>query len=306
MEANTEPTNDELKAAILGAAGEAGEEVAAEPAAEPPAAEPPAETAAEPAAAAAEPAAPVPVDPNERKRMITLETSLVLTSHPEIIKLIGDIAKRVNGAAVLKSILEGASEAGRSVWTPGTPQQMEGVQTFDILSYTLDFSAPVRIKDFHDGLNSTAYRASFMHYRRPGDPIGRDYIQIQTTEDAQVAAAAKAEAAPVPKAEAAGEPAGQPLTGEAAKEKMAAADAPEPYGKYGVKEIRPDVMTGNVLDEDLNVVQAKIQGDPQTKDFYADFYMITSTGFFKAYRARGKTARAVVQNIQKFLANPDF
>jgi hypothetical protein len=268
------------------------------------AAEPAAEPATEPAA---EPAIK-PINPEERRKKITLQTSLIFVSHPDIVKLIQGTAQKQNSSAVLKQILYGATDTSPSVWTPGTPQQMEGIEALDLSSYTLDFNVPIRIQDFHDGLNRTAYRFSFMHYRRPGDPVGRDYIKIQATEDAQDKAV-KEVTPPAAAAESAEEVLeSQPiLTGEAAAEKKAEIESSEPLGESGVKEINPRIMQGDALDENLGVVTAKIQKDPPPgTGMFADFYMVTGSGLFKAYRSRGKTERDVIENIQMFLENPEF
>ncbi len=262
-------------------------------------------SAAEPVAdPVAEPVAPENSDSKKHNRIV-IQTSLVLLSHPAIRgiieKIASNLSKGFKGAAtgILLQILGGASGELGVVWKPGDPQQVEGVDKLELASYTLDFAEPIRIKEFHDALNGTQYNYSFMHYRRPGDPIGRDYIKIQDMEDS----AARAEAAA-----AASAPAGKvaPLRGkEAAKaleEKFAASDGTEP----GVDTLKEGSLIVNVLDSNQDVIRAKLQTNVETKEIYGDFPLVNSDGQYKLYRAHGRTVEEVIKLIQTFIENPDI
>jgi hypothetical protein len=262
------------------------------------------ETAVEESAVAEEPVAEEPVaeEPVNIRKDVVIESSLVFLSHPDIVKLVEGVAARKSKAyrgnpkGILKSIRSGASEDGAVVWKPGDIQQVEGVDKLEMSSYTLEFDEPIRIVDFYEAILRSGNQYSFLHFRRPGDPLGRDVRKIQNIEDsADRAKGAAAAAAPAPEA---------PATAKAAMEEL---EKPvEQDEKMGVKEINPSRMTDNVLDENLNVIKTSIQKDIATGGAFADFYMITGDGFFKAYRARGKNAGEVEQYIKKFLANPAF
>jgi hypothetical protein len=254
---------------------------------------------------------------------VVVESSLVLLSHPEAVKAIG---------AAAKVGLTGISDAtGQSVWKAGDAQAVLDEETVAFTSYTLEFSGPVRIADFHDAVMKSRLNLqySLMHFRRPGDPIGRDYKLIQQREDSgSAAAAATSEAAPseatpseatpseaAPSEAAPSEAAPSEATpseaapSEAAPSEAAPSEAPTapvapaappepepvPYGETSVEQLTdPTDFTPQQIDlKKKGAIKVTPIGNG-SKEFYADFGIVNNeTLALQMFRVRGPTPEAV-------------
>lgn len=254
------------------------------------------------------------------RNKVVVESSLALLSHPEAAKKLNGAASDAGKGAKLTQI---SDAAGTVVWRSGDKQVPLNEETAAFTTYILEFSGPVRIQNFHDAARKTGFfgggpdlQYSLMHFRRPGNPIGKDYLQIQQQEDSEdKAAAAAAEPAEEPTTTAEQPVAEQPTATQAEEEPAAEEPAPPPlpkpprpqaapYGKPSVTQLtNPNDFTGvSVLDDDHKILETAIQpsGDG-AQDFYGDFGMITPDFGYKYYRARGKTQKDVVKAIQAFL-----
>lgn len=225
---------------------------------------------------------------------VVVESSLVLLSHPTAVK-------KLNGAASeAKATLTGISDAaGQSVWKAGDPQAVLAEETVAFTTYTLEFSGPVRIANFHDavmGKGGADLQYSIMHFRRPGDPIGRDYRVIQQREDSGSAVAAPSEAsteaAEAP--EAPSEATETPLPSQPKHETK-----PIPYGKLTVTPIT-DVNQFKDIDpidpskEETIKIQSVGNGP---EEYYADFGIMDKSYGIKAFRVRGPDREGVKEKL---------
>lgn len=213
---------------------------------------------------------------------VVVESSLVLLSHPEAVK-------KLNAAASeAKATLTGISDAaGQSVWTAGDAQSSMNETTIAFTTYTLEFSGPVPIANFHDKVMGQGLESSILHFRRPGDPIGRDYKVIQQMEDAVRTPAPAQKAA---QQQAQEQPQEQP---------QPPPQKPIPYKKSSITLLKdPNDFTGSTFQGNKDTIQVIPLGNG-TNEFYADFALIEPDGSLKMWRVRGASIEGVKNTVMK-------